>query len=338
MATMNDVARLAGVSNATVSHVINGTRKVNPETVAKVEDAIHQLDFHPNEQARSLKTGQSRLIGVLNYCSVDDYFSEVLVSLEGTAHDAGYDVLIRHTERDGEDQGAAIAAWLNKGIDGLVISSPYITPGFIETLARVTCPCVFLNFYDPAIHVDSIESDDLSASYEAARYLIGLGHRRIACISGWTAAYHTASQRRSGYERALAEAGLPIREEYFISTDYGYQPGFDAMMRLLELPEPPSALLTYSDQLALGAIRAAADRGKSVPRDLSVIGFDDIELASYCQPRLTTIRQDKKQIGELAVRQILKRRQQPDLPPEQIILAARLILRESTAPASQANQ
>jgi LacI family transcriptional regulator len=169
MTTINDVASLAQVSTATVSHVINKTRKVNQETIDKVEWAIRELNYQPNEQARSLKTGQSRLIGVMNYYSVDAYFSEVLSSLEASAHTAGYNVLLRHTERYGENQAEAINAWRNKNIDGLVINSPYVTDDFYEQIEKLGCPYVILHIKDPACKGDIIRVKDLEASEEATR-------------------------------------------------------------------------------------------------------------------------------------------------------------------------
>jgi LacI family transcriptional regulator len=335
MTTINDVAKLAQVSNATVSHVINKTRKVNPETIEKVEQAIRELNYQPNEQARNLKTGQSRLIGVMNFYSVDAYFSEVLSSLELSAHTAGYNVLLRHTERYGENQAKAISAWRNKNIDGLVINSPYVTDDFYEQIQKLGCPYVILHINDPECKGDIIRVNDLEASEEATRYLIGLGHQRIACIAGCTLEYQTASQRRDGYEKALKEAGLTIREDFFQCTEYSIQESYNKFKVLMDLPEPPTALVTYSDLLAIGAMRAAADLGLSIPGDISIIGYDDIELASFSIPRLTTIYQNKKQIGELAVHLILNRLQDPGLPREEIVLPAQLVIRDSAGPVKQ---
>jgi LacI family transcriptional regulator len=332
MTTIHDVARLAQVSTATVSHVINKTRKVNPETIERVEMAIRELHYQPNEQARSLKTGQSHLIGVMNFYSVDAYFSEVLSSLEASAFEAGYGVVLRHTADYGEAQGAAISAWRNKQLDGLIINSPYVTGDFYEQIIQLGCPCVILHIHDPACPCDIIRGNDLEVTEEATRYLIGLGHERIACIAGCAMEYQTASQRRSGYESALQQAGLPLRQDYFRCSEYSIQESYTLARGLLEKPEAPTALLTYSDLLALGVLRAAADLGLSVPGDVSVIGYDDVELASFSIPRLTTIYQDKQRLGELAVQQILKRIQDPNLPREEIVLPARLIIRESTGP------
>jgi LacI family transcriptional regulator len=333
MTTINDVARLAEVSNATVSHVINKTRKVNPETIEKVEWAIRELNYQPNEQARGLKTGQSRLIGVMNFYSIDAYFSEVLSNLEARAYAAGYNVLLRHTADFGEEQGAAISSWRNKNLDGLIINSPYVTPDFYDQIVQLGCPCVILHIHDPACPCDIIRSNDLEVTDEATRYLIELGHQRIACIAGCAMEYQTASQRRTGYEKALQQAGIPFREDYFRCSEYSIRESYNLARAMLGQPKSPTAILTYSDLLAIGVIRAATDLGLSIPGDISIIGYDDIELASFSVPRLTTIYQDKKQIGELAVSQILKHIQDPDLPSEEIVLSSRLVIRESTGPA-----
>jgi LacI family transcriptional regulator len=335
MATINDVAQLAKVSNATVSHVINKTRKVNPETIEKVQWAIKELNYYPNAQARCLKTGNSRLIGVLNYYSIDTYFSEVLTSLEGAAYQAGYDVMLRHTERDGENQDNAISAWMNKNIDGLIINSPLIDDAFYELVDQLNCPCVLLHVEDERFQGDIIRGNDMQASEEAVKYLIGLGHERIACIDGIAYPYHTASYRRIGYEKALRDAGLPVRDEYIVHTDYEVNEGYQGFKTLMNLPEPPTAIFTYYDLLAIGAMRAAADMGIKIPQDVSITGFDDIVLAQYCTPRLTTIDQNKKRIGEMAIELIMDRIKDSSLPPRQIVLPMNLVIRETTGPLAK---
>jgi LacI family transcriptional regulator len=332
MTTINDVARLANVSNATVSHVLNHSRFVQPETQARVEAAIRELGFRPNHQARSLKTGQSYLIGVLTYMGVDIYFSEVLSSIERSALQAGYGVLLRHTADDEADQARAIHSMLDQQVDGLIINSPTLAPDLYEMVGQMGRPCVFLHFYDPACPTDFIQSDDRAAALDATRYLISLGHRRIACLAGCGYEQNSTSQRRIGYEQALIEAGITLRPDYFVMRNYEASDGYEMFNRLCALDEPPSACITYSDLLALGAIRAAKDRGLDVPGDVSIIGFDDIALASYTVPRLTTVYQDRQKIGELAFEQIMARLKDPTRPQEQIILPTRLVIRESTGP------
>lgn len=335
MANILDVAKLAGVSTATVSHVINKTRKVNPDTTARVEGAIQELHFQPNQQARSLKTGQSRLIGVLNYYTVDDYFSEILSSLEITAFNAGYNVLLRHPLHDDQKKESDLNYWINQNIDGLIINSPEVDDDYFALLKNINCPCVILHINDLDCSCDTIQINDFEISKEAVQYLIQQGHKRIACIAGYTNDKHTASKRRLGYEEALRDAGISILPEYMTNSDYGIEDGYQQCLNLMKLPRPPTAIFTYSDLLAIGAMRAANDLGLTIPGNLSIIGFDDIALASYITPRLTTIHQDKDKIGELAVKQLLKRIQAPDLPPEQIMLPTRLVIRESTGPLTQ---
>ena len=333
MTTIHDVAKRAAVSTATVSHVINKTRKVNLDTIARVEQAIKELQYQPNEQARGLKTGQSHMIGVFNYYSVDDYFSEVLRSLEAEASATGYNVLLRHTEPETEHQALAVQNWINQNVDGIIFNSPMITPEFQEQVNKLDCPCVLLHIKNPDCKCDVIRVNDEEISNNAVQYLIDLGHRQIACIAGITFDFHTASDRKLGYEKALKKAGLPVRNDFFITTDYNIQEGYDAFVNLMKMPERPTAIFTYSDQLALGALRAAADLGLSIPQDVSIMGFDDIKMASFCTPRLTTIFQDKELTGKLAVRQILKHKQNPALVSEIIEIPTRLIIRESTGPA-----
>lgn len=333
MTTIHDVAKRAAVSTATVSHVINKTRKVNLETIARVEQAIRDLQYQPNEQARGLKTGQSHMIGVFNYYSVDDYFSEVLCSLETEASNAGYNVLLRHTEPVTKDQSFAIQNWINQNLDGFIFNSPLITDEFQKQIDKLNCPCVLLHVKKPDCKCDVIRVNDEQISQVAVEYLIELGHQRIACISGITYEHHTASERKIGYEEALRSAGFQIRDEYFKETDYNIHEGYDAFMELMKLPDKPTAIFTYSDQLALGALRAASDLRLSVPKDVSIIGFDDVKMASFSSPRLTTIFQDKELMGKLAIRQILKHIQNPDLPNETIEIPTRLMIRESTGPA-----
>lgn len=335
MATIRDVARLAEVSTATVSHVLNKTRNVNPDTQARVEAAIEELDYRPNAQARSLKTGLSYQIGAINISNVDPFFSAVLYGLERAANAEGYGVLLGNSEFNSERQEANIDLMIEKGIDGLIVTSPIVTDGFYDQLRKLTIPCLMLHFFDETLPVDFIHPDDLTAAYEVVSYLLDLNHRRIACIAGYAYPQHSAYQRRKGYRKALQERGLPLREDYFIVTDYSTQQGYEAFKKLRALPDPPTAFFTYSDQLAMGAARAAADLGLSVPGDVSITGFDDLELASYTIPRLTTIYQEKTSLGQLAFERILSRINHPSLPPERTILPTRLIVRESCGPAPE---
>ncbi|MBN1305241.1 MAG: LacI family DNA-binding transcriptional regulator [Anaerolineales bacterium] len=332
MATISDVANLARVSTATVSHVINKTRKVNPETIERVEAAILVLGYRPNPQARSLKTGLSRQIGVLNLSDFDPYFSEVLMGIEGAAREAGYGMLISHSEFHLERQMADMNLLLGNGVDGLIINSLIEDEEIFERLRCLRIPYLLLQFYSPDLPADCIHNDDEQAGYNATVYLLGLGHTRIGCISGYASPTQSAYNRLSGYRRALEENNIPFKMDYFCMTCYTLKEGYDSFINLQNLPEKPTAVITYSDPLAIAAIRAAVDLGLSVPGDISVIGFDDIEFANYSIPRLTTIYQEKALLGRLAFEMLIKRIHQPDLPFERKILPSHLVIRESCSP------
>lgn len=333
MTTISDVARMANVSGATVSHVINKTRKVNPETIMRVEKAIAVLDYHPNSQARELKTGISNLIGVINISSIDPFFSEVLNGLERSANASGYGVLLRHSEFSNQVQMDNLDLLIRKNIDGLIINSPIMSDAFTEAIRKLKCPCLLLQYYDENLPVDYIHTDDMTAAYETTSYLIALGHTRIACIAGFAYPQHSAFHRRAGYEKALKEHNIPVNHKYFVTTHYTIQEGFDQFNHLRSLNKPPTAFITYSDLLALGAVRAATDNGYSIPEDISIIGFDDIEISSFTVPRLTTVFQEKSLMGQLAFERIRGRISDPTLLPERKILPARLVIRESCGPA-----
>ncbi|MHC1784586.1 MAG: LacI family DNA-binding transcriptional regulator [Anaerolineaceae bacterium] len=333
MATINDVARLAGVSGATVSHVINNTRKVNPETHIRVEKAILALDYHPNATARGLKTGYSKLIGVMSISSIDPFFSEIMFGLEHEAAASGYGLLLQNSEFDQGVQMDNLQMLLEKNIDGLIVNSPIMTADFMAATRKAKFPILFLQYYDEELPFDFIHTDDFQASYEAACHLIELGHKRIACIAGFTYPQHSVFNRRAGYEQALKDNNLPVDKTLIGNTQYAMQEGYDVFNKMRALKKPPTAFLTYSDLLALGAARAAADQGLEIPRDVSIVGFDDIEIAAFTVPRLTTIRQEKALMGRLAFERIQARIADPSLPTERHILPARLVVRESSGPA-----
>jgi LacI family transcriptional regulator len=334
MSTISDVARLAGVSGATVSHVINNTRKVNPETHIRVEKAILALDYHPNAAARGLKTGYSKLIGVMSISSIDPFFSEIMVGLEHAAAASGYGLLLQNSEFDNQVQMDNLQMLLEKNIDGLIVNSPIMTADFMAAIRKAKFPILFLQYYDEELPIDFIHTDDFQAAYEAVCHLIELGHRRIACIAGFAYPQHSAFHRRAGYEQALKDHDLPVDKALFANTQYAMQEGYDVFNKMRTLKNPPTAFLTYSDLLALGAVRAAADAGLEIPKDVSIVGFDDIEISSFTVPRLTTIRQEKALMGRLAFERIQARIINPSLPTTHQILPASLVVRESTRPAA----
>ena len=222
---------------------------------------------------------------------------------------------------------------MNNNIDGLIINSPIVNDNFYEMIRQFDRPCVLLQFYDESLKTDFIHTDDFMAAYEDSLYLIGLNHRHIACIGAHTYPQSMAYFRKLGYEKALADSGIPVIPDYYSESNFSMEDGYQIFKKFRSLPVPPTAMISYSDQLALGAMRAAVDMGLSIPKDVSIIGYDDINLASYVVPRLTTVFQEKTKLGQMAFERILNRISDPTLPVERKILQSSLVIRESCEPA-----
>ena len=333
-AGLRDVARLAGVSVKTVSNVVNGYAHVTEGTRERVLHAIEELNYRPNPAARSLRKGRSGLIGLAVPELGIPYFSELAGLVIDAAAEQSWTVLIDQTNGLIERELLVSEGIRNHLLDGLIFSP--IAMG-AEDLARRRddTPMVLLGervFDGPADHV---AIDNVAAARNATGHLVSLGRRRIAAIGDQrhVPAGRTAHLRLAGYQQALAEAGLPYDEELVLpADDYHRGDGAASMARLLELPEPPDAVLCFADLLALGALRTLLAAGRRVPADVAVVGFDDIEDGRFSTPTLTTIRPDKQQIAELAVAFLLSRSTGGlSAPPREVQARHDLVVRESTA-------
>lgn len=333
-ASLRDVAKLAGVSVKTVSNVVNDYVHVTDSTRERVLRAIEELNYRPNPAARSLRKGRSGLIGLAVPEVNIPYFSELAGLVIEAAAEQSWTVLIDQTSGKIEHELLVSEGIRSHLLDGLIFSP--IAMG-AEELARRRddTPLVLLGeraFDGPADHV---AIDNVAAARDATAHLVSLGRRRIAAIGDQrhVPAGRTAHLRLAGYQQALAEAGLPYEEELVRPADaYHRADGADSMARLLELPEPPDAVLCFADLLALGALRTLLAAGRRVPEDVAVVGFDDIEDGRFSTPTLTTIRPDKRQIAALAVSFLLSRSTDGrDVPRRQVQAAYDLVVRESTA-------
>ena len=332
--TLKDVALRAGVSVRTVSNVVNNYVYVAEETRARVQAAIDELGYRPNLLARNLKLGRSKIIGLVVPELDVPYFAELARLIIHEARVAGYMVLIDHTDGD-EQRERELVVDEARGVnfDGLIVSPLALTEAQLAA-RRSSAPVVLLGERLFSSGADHVAIDNVLAAREATAHLVSLGRTRIAAIGAQSGG--TGALRFRGYQEALAEAGIAVDESLVISVRYYHRAdGAAAMARLLELPEPPDAVFCFSDLLALGAQRVALARGLSVPRDLAIVGFDDIEDGRYATPTLTTISPDKAEIARAAVRQILVRIASEDaaaaaVPPREIDAPFRLLVREST--------
>ncbi|MEB3843455.1 LacI family DNA-binding transcriptional regulator [Pseudomonas guariconensis] len=331
MATIKDVAALAGISYTTVSHVLNKTRPVSEHVRLKVEAAIAELDYVPSAVARSLKARSTATIGLLVPNSVNPYFAELARGIEDGCERNGYCVILCNSDDNPQKQRSYLRVLLEKRIDGLIVASVGQDSDLLESLACVRTPMVIVDRALDGIDADLVRIDHEQGGYLATRHLLDLGHRDIACIGG-PADSGLAQLRLAGYRRAMAEQGVAEGENRILHSDFSSPGGYDAAVHLLDGPRP-TAIFAGNDMIGFGVLRAAAERNIHVPGELSVVGFDDIELSRYVYPPLTTVGQSIRELGESAAQLLLSRIATPRSGGvEQRIVAPRIVLRESTGP------
>lgn len=328
MITIRDVAQHAQVSVTTVSHVINGTRFVSAEAMARVRAAIAALNYVPSAVARSLKSSRTHTVGMMIPNNSNPYFAEIIRGIEDACFAAGFNVILCNSDDDPHKQATYVRVLSEKQVDGLIVLSSGGDPELLDTLRGASMPQVLVDREIDDLAADLVEVDHAGGARLAVAHLIGLGHARIACIAG-PLALSPARQRVQGWRSALQAAGLWHSDALVADGAFTAEGGHAAMRALLA--HRPSAVFASNDLMAIGAICAAADAGLRVPQDLSVVGFDDIALAAYSNPPLTTIAQPKQQTGELAARLLLQRIAQPQRPLQREILPPALVLRRSAA-------
>lgn len=332
MATIKDVAGLAGVSISTVSHVVNGTRFVSEEATIKVRDAIATLDYIPSALARSLKTSKTKTVGMLTSSNANPFFAEVIQGVEATCYSLGYHLVLCNSgmsEQSGlKKQAAYLQTLSEKRVDGLLVMSAYSSELFFQLLEQQPFPLVVLDCNTSLRNADIIMDDPDLGGYEATRYLIEQGHRAIGCISGPNL-LSPSEERLNGYRRALYEFGISVNPQWIIEGALTAESGYQAACQLMTLSTRPSALFCGNDLMAMGAISALQSNGLTVPDDVSIVGYDDIELAAYTSPPLTSIAQPKRKLGVMAAKTLIQRIENPDTPPAIKTLKSTLVVRHS---------
>lgn len=329
MATIEDVARMAGVSAATVSRVLNENGAVKAYTAEKVQKAITDLAYVPNRAARNLRRNESMTVSILAPNFTNPYYSHILAGIGDTAQTLGYSVFICNMKFGKAEIDSIIK---NHSPDGMILLSSAYNADWLAEYAR-EIPLVLCCEYVEASSLPHVAIDNYQAAYEAVEYLLNLGHRRIATISAGNSHIST-KLRYEGYCDALRDAGLEPRPEYLVKAapDYSYTSGYMMANKLFSLAKRPSAIFCISDILALSAIAAAGDRGLSVPADVSIMGFDDVHYTTMFHPHLTTVTQPCYEIGSKGMQALHKYKTGFPHPPEVMPLPHQLTMRESTAP------
>ncbi len=334
MATIHDVARRARVSASTVSHVVNGTRYVSEATRARVEDAIAALGFRPNALARSLRRGKSHTLGLILPDSANPFFAEMGRELQTSAFEAGFSVVLCNTENDREKERLYLNVLVRNQVDGILLVATGDRSHFLDGTLGNRLPLVTLDREATRPGLDSVIADHLSGGLLATRHLLALGHRRIACIAG-PARLSSSEQRLAGWRKALAEAGVRPTDDLVHHGDFHPESGWAAARRFLRGAPPPTAVLACNDLMAFGVLRAADELGRSVPEDLAVVGYDDIELSRYTVPPLSTVAQPKREMAREALRLMTRRIEAGPLRPQKRRLPVSLVVRQTCGAAAR---
>ena len=340
MATIKDVAAMAGVSYTTVSHVLNATRAARPETRERVLAAARALDYVPSAVARSLRHRVTHTVGLLVPNIENPFFAELSRGIEDACYAAGYSVVLCSSDDMPERQQSYLRLLHQKRVDGLIVASASDDAPWVEALSEAPFPLVVVDREIVGLQADLVQVVGHMGGRLAAEHLLGLGHRALACIAG-PEELGVSRERQRGFEDSLRAAGVELPARWLDRGDFRVVGGHAAARRLLTgadgelLPasQRPTAIFACNDLMAIGALRAAAELRLAVPQALSVVGFDDIELARYVFPALSTVGQPVRELGEAAATALFARIQRPGGPFERRRLEPVLQLRESSGPA-----
>ena len=328
-ATMKDVALKAKVSTATVSRALMNPDKVSQATRNRVEKAAREVGYLPQPMGRNVKRNESRTILVIVPDICDPFFSEIIRGIEVTAANHGYLVLIGDCAHQNQQEKTFIDLIITKQIDGMLLLGSRLPFDASIEEQRNLPPMVMANEFAPELELPTVHIDNLTAAFDAVNYLYEQGHKRIGCIAG-PEEMPLCHYRLQGYVQALRRCGIMVDPQYIARGDFTFEAGSKAMQQLLDLPQPPTAVFCHSDVMALGALSQAKRQGLKVPEDLSIIGFDNIDLTQFCDPPLTTIAQPRYEIGREAMLLLLDQMQGQHVGSGSRLMDCELIIRGST--------
>jgi len=334
MSSIKDVAREAGVSTATVSHVINKTRFVSDEVRARVEQAIEECRYYPNAHARSLASGTSKILGLVISDISNPFFPELVKSIERTAFEYGYDVILSNTNYEAARASHYVRRFIERKVAGVALMTSEMDKSLIEELARREVAVVFLDSGETGLHMSNLRVGYDEGIKQAILHLIELGHRRIAFVSG-PAHLHSANRRLEAFRQTMRDV-LPNAPELIFQGDFKIEGGKRAALEILAAKDLPTAVVAANDLMAFGAISEFRAAGLSVPRDISIVGFDDIAFASLTEPALTTVNLPRRELGRMAVEALMATLSSPTQHGIEVTIPTQLIVRGTTSPARKA--
>lgn len=323
--TIIDIGKEAGVSYATVSRVINNKGNVNPEARERVLRAMTQLGYVANTQARSLAGGRSYIVGLLVQDLGTGYTGEIIRGMDDELAKAQYNLMLFTTHRRKVKESLFVTTLTQGMADGLLLILPRNAESYLDSLRRRKFPYVLVDHQGIDELGPSVGASNWQGGYDATSYLIKLGHRRIGFITG-SPELGCSMKRLEGYKAALRDHSLPVDPTLIQEGDFSQLSGFKGGVELLKLANRPTAIFASNDMMAFGVMDAVREHGLSIPKDMSIIGFDDIPQAASVYPRLTTVRQPLEQMGRVATSMLLELINNPDRRPEKIELATKLIV------------
>ena len=326
--TIKDVTELAEVHPSTVSRVINDDSRISEKTKNKVLLIIKKLGYTPNAIARGLKTKRTHTLGMLIPDITNPFFAEIARGVEDAANANGFNIILCNTDDKLKKERIYLEILKGKRVDGLILGTAHIKDKSILGLERKKFPYILVSRNIEKLNKNCIIVDDIEGGIIATEYLIKLGHRRIAHITG-PLKTRSALNRLKGYKLALKKYEIKYRDKLVEEGDFKIKGGYQVMKRFLKLTESPTAIFAANDLLALGAMQAIQKKNFHIPEDFSVVGFNDIKLASFIYPALTTIRQPMLEMGELAVKMLLRIIEEGEFNQRKIVLKSKLIIRES---------
>jgi DNA-binding LacI/PurR family transcriptional regulator len=330
--SIKDIAKAAGVSHSTVSRALSDSPLVRAETRARIKRLAQKMGYSPSAIARSLVTRRTLTVGLVVTSVADPFWAEVVGGIEEIALERGYGVLLANSNQERQRELAVVRMLGEKRVDGIIVAASRVGALYGKVLGELGVPILLINRHseekEPSIH--SIATDNVQGGYLAASHLLELGHRRIGYIAD-PGDLSSNSDRLRGYRRALAERGLAFDPALVVDGDGRLEGGRQAMGLLSAARPPVSGVFCYNDLTAIGVLRALREAGRRVPGDVSVIGYDDLALAAYTDPPLTSVAQAKREMGRQAMEMILQLIADT-APVEDIVLPGELVLRKSTGP------
>lgn len=336
--SIHEVARRAKVSIATVSRTINGVPTVTPQLSRRVWKVVKELGYYPNTQARALVSGRSRIFGLIVSEITNPFFPEIVQGFEDVAVQHNYEILTTSTVHDPKRMALSVRRMIERRVEGVAIVTFGMEEEIFADLKSRQVPLVFVDVGPLLPRMSNIRIDYLHGIRQAVQHLAALRHERIGFISG-PLTLKTAVARQRAFVQAMEEVGSPIESKYQIEGHHTMEGGIEALKQILNLPKRPTAVLCSNDMTAIGVMREAYEQGIRIPDDLSVIGFDDIRLAQFMIPPLTTVKMSQTEIARLAFHALLAdvQRKGPSSEGSEYVLRTSLVLRDSTAMAPKSS-